>query len=104
WLGGPSTTLLVRAPARGGSALVTAYLGRDPATLPLTLTIRRGDAATEPPVRTASFALRTEGAPRPEIGLELVLDIRGRGDVYFFGSAVAGRVGAGARVEAFRCL
>ena len=104
WLGGPSTTLLVRASARGGSALVTAYLGRDPAILPLTLTIRRVDAATEPPVRTVSFAPRTEDAPRPEIGLEIVLHIRGRGDVYFFGSDWAGRVGPGSWVEAFTIL
>jgi hypothetical protein len=108
WLGGPSTTLLVRAPARGGSALVTAYLGRDPATLPLTLTIQRVDAATEPRVRTVSFAPslapQTEGAPRPEIGLEIVLHIRGRGDVYFLGSEWAGRVGPGSWVEAFTIL
>ena len=38
WLGGPSATLLVRAPACGATALVTAYLGHDPAISPLTLT------------------------------------------------------------------
>src|SRR5205823_9168751 len=91
WLGGRSTTLLVRAPARGGTALVTAYLGHDPAATTLALTIRRVDAATEPPVRTVSFAARTESASAPEIPLEIVLHIRGRGDVYFFGSDWAGR-------------
>ena len=53
WLGGPSTTLLVRAPARGGTALVTAYLGHDPAATTLALTIRRLDTASEPPARVA---------------------------------------------------
>ncbi|TMJ73306.1 MAG: hypothetical protein E6G73_11710 [Alphaproteobacteria bacterium] len=104
WLGGPSTTLLVRAPARGGTALVTAYLGHDPAAPPLALTIRRVDAATEPPARTVSFAARTESAPAPEIPLEIVLHIRGRGDVYFFGSGWAGRVGPGSWIEAFTIL
>ena len=104
WLGGPSTTLLVRAPARGGTALVTAYLGHDPAAPPLALTIRRLDTASEPPVRTVSFAARTASASAPEIPLEIVLHIRGRGDVYFFGSDWAGRVGPGSWVEAFTIL
>ena len=103
WLGGPSTTLLVRAPARGGTALVTAYLGHDPAATALALTIRRLDTASEPPARTVSFAARTESAPAPEIPLEIVLHIRGRGDVYF-GSDWAGRVGPGSWVEAFTIL
>ena len=104
WLGGPSTTLLVRAPARGGTALVTAYLGHDPAAPPLALTIRRLDTASEPPVRTVSLAARTASASAPEIPLEIVLHIRGRGDVYFFGSDWAGRVGPGSWVEAFTIL
>ena len=104
WLGGPSTTLLVRAPARGGTALVTAYLGHDPAAPPLALTIRRLDTASEPPARTVSFAARTESASAPEIPLEIVLHIRGRGDVYFFGSDWAGRVGPRSWVEAFIIL
>jgi len=104
WLGGPSPTLLVRAPARGGAALVTAYLGHDPATPLLTLTIRRLDAATEPPPRTVSFAVPAESTAAPEIGLEIVLHIRGRGDVYFFGAGWAGRVGPGSWVEAFTIL
>jgi len=102
WLGGPSTTLLVRAPARGGTALVTAYLGHAAATL--ALTIRRLDTASEPPARTVSFAARTESASAPEIPLEIVLHIRGRGDVYFFGSGWAGRVGPGSWIEAFTIL
>jgi hypothetical protein len=104
WLGGPSPTLLVRAPARGGTALVTAYLGHDPVAPPLAMTIRRVDAATEPPVRTVSFAARPESASAHEIPLEIVLHIRGRGDVYFFGSDWAGRVGPGSWVEAFTIL
>src|SRR5437868_7159592 len=103
-LGGPLTTLLVRAPARGGTALVTAYLGHDPAAAPLALTIQRLDTASEPPVRSVSFAARTESGPAPEIGLEMVLHIRGRGDVDFFGSDWAGRVGPGSWVEAFTIL
>jgi hypothetical protein len=104
WLGGPSTTLLVRAPTRGGTALVTAYLGHDPASPPLSLTIRRVDAAAELPPRTVSFAEPTDSAPAPEIALEIVLHLRGRGDVYFFGSDWAGRVGPGMWIEAFTIL
>jgi hypothetical protein len=42
-----------------------------------------------------SFAARTGSALAPEIPLEIVLHIRGRGDVYFFRSEWAGRVGPG---------
>lgn len=104
WLGGPSTTLLVRASAQGGTALVTAYLGHDPASPPLSLTIRRIDAAAELAPRTVSFAAATDSAPAPEIALEIVLHLRGRGDVYFFGSDWAGRVGPGMWIEAFTIL
>ena len=104
WLGGPSTTLLVRAPAGGGIALVTAYLGQDAANPPPTLTIRRLDAAAEPPARTVSFAAASTSAAVPEIALEIVLHIRGRGDVYFFGSEWAGRVAPGSWIEAFTIL
>ena len=51
-----------------------------------------------------SFAARTGSAPAPEISLEIVLHIRGRGDVYFFGSDWAGRVGPGSWIEAFTIL
>src|SRR5262249_18535463 len=63
WLGGPSPTLLVRAPARGGAALVTAYLGHDPATPPQTPTFRPLHAATEPPPRPVSFATPPPSTP-----------------------------------------
>ena len=104
WLGGRSTTLLVRSPVRGGRALVTAYLGHDPAGPPLAMTIRRIDAAAELPARTVSFAAQAQSGAPPEIGLEIVLHIRGRGDVYFFDSGWAGRVGPGSWIEAFTIL
>jgi hypothetical protein len=104
WLGGRSTTLLVRSPVCGGRALVTAYLGHDPAGPPLAMTIRRIDAAAELPARTVSFAAQAAAGAPPEIGLEIVLHIRSRGDVYFFDSGWAGRVGPGSWVEAFTIL
>jgi hypothetical protein len=105
WLGAPADTLFVRSPAGGGAALVTAYLGRDPSGPPLTLAIRRLDAPAERPVTT--LALATPAMParsHEEVGLEILLHIRGRGDVYFFEPGWAGRVGAGSWVEAFAIL
>jgi hypothetical protein len=105
WLGAPADTMFVRSPAGGGAALVTAYLGRDPSGPPLTLAIRRLDAPAERPVTT--LALATPAMParsHEEVGLEILLHIRGRGDVYFFEPGWAGRVGAGSWVEAFAIL
>jgi hypothetical protein len=102
WLGAPADTLFVRSPAGGGAALVTAYLGRDPSGPPLALAIRRLDAPAERPVTT--LALATPARSHEEVGLEILLHIRGRGDVYFFEPGWAGRVGAGSWVEAFAIL
>jgi hypothetical protein len=113
WLGGQADVLFVRSPAGGSAALVTAYLGRDPAGPSLALAIRRldrppnasGIAADELPVMTVSL-VTPMAATRPpeEIGLEILLHIRERGDVYFFEPGWAGRVGAGSWVEAFAIL
>jgi hypothetical protein len=105
WLGAPADTLFVRSPAGGGAALVTAYLGRDPSGPPLALAIRRLDAPTEFPI--ATVVLTAPAIPvrsQEEVGLEILLHIRGRGDVYFFEPGWAGRVGAGSWVEAFAIL
>jgi len=105
WLGGPAESLFVRSPAGGAAALVTAYLGRDPSGPPLALAIRRLDAPAEPPIMTVALAM--PGIParsQEEVGLEILLHIRGRGDVYFFEPGWAGRVGAGSWVEAFAIL
>ena len=113
WLGGQADTLLVRSPAGGAAALVTAYLGRDPSAPSLALAIRRldgpphssGIAAAELPVVTVPLATPTgPSRPQEEVGLEILLHIRGRGDVYFFEPGWAGRVGAGSWVEAFAIL
>ncbi|HZE46820.1 MAG TPA: hypothetical protein VE087_08075 [Xanthobacteraceae bacterium] len=105
WLGGPAESLFVRSPAGGAAALVTAYLGRDPSGPPLALAIRRLDAPAELPIMTVALAM--PGIPvrsQEEVGLEILLHIRGRGDVYFFEPGWAGRVGAGSWVEAFAIL
>jgi hypothetical protein len=97
--------LFVRSPAGGAAALVTAYLGRDPSGPPLALAIRRLDAPAELPIMTVALAM--PGIPvrsQEEVGLEILLHIRGRGDVYFFEPGWAGRVGAGSWVEAFAIL
>jgi hypothetical protein len=105
WLGGPADSLFVRSPAGGGAALVTAYLGRDPSGPPLALAIRRLDASAELPVTTVALATPAISAPSQEgVGLEILLHIRGRGDVYFFEPGWVGRVGAGSWVEAFAIL
>jgi hypothetical protein len=113
WLGGQADTLFVRSPAGGSAALVTAYLGHDPSGPSLALAIRRldrpsasaGGAAAEPTVVMVPLATSMAPAlPQEEIGLEILLHIRGRGDVYFFEPGWAGRVGAGSWVEAFAIL
>jgi hypothetical protein len=113
WLGAQADTLFVRVPIGGAAALVTAYLGRDPSAPSLALAIRRldgppdsvGIAAAELPVQTVTLTTPTASArPQEEVGLEVLLHIRGRGDVYFFEPGWAGRVGAGSWVEAFAIL
>ena len=105
WLGGPAESLFVRSPAGGAAALVTAYLGRDPSGPPLALAIRRLDAPAELPIMTVALAMpEIPVRSQEEVGLEILLHIRGRGDVYFFEPGWAGRVGAGSWVEAFAIL
>jgi hypothetical protein len=105
WLGAPADALFVRSPAGGGTALVTAYLGRDPSGPPLALAIRRLDAPMELPITTVALAAPAiPTRSQEEVGLEILLHIRGRGDVYFFEAGWAGRVGAGSWVEAFAIL
>ena len=113
WLGGRADTLFVRSPREGGAALVTAYLARDPSGPALALAIRRldgpadspGATPAELPIMTVPLATPAVTArPREEVGLEILLHIRGRGDVYFFEPGWAGRVGAGSWVEVFAIL
>jgi len=113
WLGGRADTLFVRSPPEGGTALVTAYLARDPSGPALALSIRRLDRPTdapgttpaEVPITTVPLATPVVAVrPQEEVGLEILLHIRGRGDVYFFEPGWAGRVGAGSWVEAFAIL
>jgi len=104
WLGGSSGSLLVRSPASGGSALVTAYLGRDSSAAPLELAIRRLDAAPAQPVQTVTFGAEAEATPSHGVGLEIVLHIRGRGHVYFVDPDWAGRLEPGSWIEALTIL
>jgi hypothetical protein len=104
WLGGSSGTLLVRSPAGGGSALVTAYLGHASSAAPLELAIRRLDAAPEQPVQTVTFGAEAEATASPGVGLEIVLHIRGRGHVYFVDPDWAGRLEPGSWIEALTIL
>jgi hypothetical protein len=101
WLGGTHKVLFVRSPARGGAALVTGYLARDPVTMPLELDIRR----VAPP-DPAVMRLRMVGAravePSPEgTGLDIIAHIRGRGDVRFLDTPWVGRLGPGLWIEGF---
>lgn len=106
WLGGRHNMLFVKAPA-GGAALVTAYLARDPDSIPLELEVRRvgapGSAAAAPVARLMRLQLGEPGsaprAPQP-VGLDIVAHIRGRGDVRFSNTPWVGRVGPGLWIEA----
>ena len=101
WLEGRNKVLFVKSPAGGGAVLVTGYLARDPATMPLEVDIRRV-APPGPPVMT----LRMGGAGAAErsaegAGLEIVAHIRGRGDVRFLDAPWVGRLGPGMWIEGF---
>jgi hypothetical protein len=112
WLGGPESTLFVRTPPGGGGALITAFLARDADTPPLDLTIRRLNAApgssraavADSPVLTVSLSQPVAAEGPREAGTEIVLHIRGRGNVHFFDPEWAGRLGGGSWIEAFTIL
>jgi len=112
WLGGRESTLFVRSPPGGGEALITAFLTRDADGPPLDLTICRLNAApgfpgatvVEPPVLTVSLSKPVPAEGPREVGTEIVLHIRGRGDVHFFDAGWAGRLGSGLWIEAFTIL
>src|SRR5207253_6525219 len=103
--------LFVRMPAGGGGALITAFLARD-ADAPLDLTIRRVDIASGvsdaaspvSPVLTVPLAAPVVDEGPREVGTDIVLHIRGRGDVHFFDPDWAGRLGHGSSIEAFTIL
>ena len=100
WLGASHSTLLVKSPAGGGLALVTAYPARDPQRPPLQLDIRRLDAAgfardaaepaqstgegasgiRQPPFATVFLADPITGPAAPgAVSTEIILDVRRRG-------------------------
>jgi hypothetical protein len=112
WLGGPDNTLFVRTPPGGGSALITAFLTQDADAPPLDLTIRRLNAASgssgaviaSSPVTTVSLRQVAHAEGPRDVATEMVLHIRGRGDVLFFDADWAGRLGTGSSIEAFTLL
>jgi len=112
WLGGRESTLFVRSPPGGAEALITAFLARDTDGPPLDLTIRRlnavpgspGATVAEAPVLTLSLGKPAASEGLCEVGAEIVLHIRGRGDVHFFAAGWAGRLGSGLWIEAFTIL
>ena len=130
WLGGRHNVLFVKSPAGGGAALVTAYLARDPESMPIELSIRRldppaptpiaagdegkgverqpaGHAAPAPPSAVVTLRLGAPGASArsPQgTSVDVVAHIRGRGDVHFRDATWVGRLGPGMWIEAFMIL
>jgi hypothetical protein len=125
WLGGRHKVLFVKSPPGGGAALVTGYLTRASAGLPLALDIRRlsppgppmlaAEGAEREPRGRASTPLApvmtlrmgdTVAAERspPRIGLDVIAHIRGRGDVRFPDTPWVGRLGPGLWIEGFVIL
>lgn len=124
WLGARHATVLVKAPAGGAVALVTAYPARDPSRPPVSLEIRRLDAAgfaealpgrehsdaeleglraiPQPPLATLVLAdpVATPASPE-EVRVEITAHVRGRGDVRFADAPWAGRLGSGLWIESF---
>ena len=113
WIAPGQSPVLVKSPVGGGLALVTAYPGRDPRGGPLQLEIRRLDAAgfgeldgagdvLEPPFATVFLADPVPLAAEAEsVGVEITLQIRGRGDLRFANAPWAGRLGPGLWIEGF---
>lgn len=108
WLGGRHNMLFVTLPAGGGAALVTAYLARDPDSMPLALEIRRVGApgpatagSPAPVVRLMMGEPASADRPPQAVSLDIVAHIRGRGDVRFVNTPWIGRLGAGLWIEAF---
>lgn len=121
WLGARHSTVLVKSPAGGGLALVTTYPARDSERAPLKLEIRRLDAAgfaiaTAPRGQPAEdtavsrqppFAILFLADPiatpqgEEEVRVEIVVHVRGRGDVRFVDTPWAGRLGPGLWIESF---
>jgi hypothetical protein len=125
WLGGRHNMLFVTAPAGGGAALVTAYLARDPDSMPLEVEIRRVGApgpatvlsdaesagvghagsatvhSAPPFVRLTMGGAAAADRSRQRVSLEVVAHIRGRGDVRFVDTPWIGRMGPGLWIEAF---
>jgi len=118
WLGGRRRMLLVNAPEAGAAALVTAYPARDPDAPPLAVEIRRvgdatggdsrpGAAAGVPallPLMTLLLADPPALMPGQPVNLDVLVHIRGRGDVRFIDAPWVGRLGAGMWIEAFTLL
>jgi hypothetical protein len=108
WLGGQHQVLFVKAPG-GGTALVTGYLARDPDAPPLRLDVFRiGGEVLSPaghdagsPILTLDLTGAEDGPwPRP-VTVHVLAHIRGRGDIRFFDTSWAGRLGPGQWIEAF---
>jgi hypothetical protein len=101
WLGGRQKILFVRSSAGGATALVTFYLARDPAMMPLELDIRRV-APPDPAVMRLTMGGAGAAERPPEgTGLDIVAHIRSRGDVRFLDAAWVGRLGPGLWIEGF---
>jgi hypothetical protein len=120
WLGARHSTVLVKSQPGGGLALVTAYPARDAEHPPLKLEIRRLDATgfaaaavadrpdkhtavvRQPPFATLflSDPIATPEGPE-EVRIEVVVHLRGRGDIRFVDAPWAGRLGPGLWIESF---
>jgi hypothetical protein len=125
WLGARHATVFVKSPAGGAVALVTAFPARDPARPPVSLEIRRLDAAgfaeplagqeqsdvqpaedlravRQPPLGTLVLADPVVIPASPEeVRVEIIAHVRGRGDVRFVEAPWAGRLGSGLWIESF---
>jgi hypothetical protein len=106
WLGGRHGMLFVSVPPGGAAALVTAYLADEPVDLEI---CRIGVAGPAPDATLPRLGERlrlTLAAPEAaapsgnEVGLEIVVHVRGRGDVRYVDAPSVGRLGRGLWIEA----
>jgi hypothetical protein len=95
WIGAEGGSIVLRAPARGGHVLVTAYTLPDQATEPFDVELQPIDGTS--PVATEAA---TRAPSSASLRAEIVLHIEREGDRQFAAGGWAGRIGSHLRVEA----
>ena len=105
WLGREGGVVVLRSPAGGGCAVITAYGMPGAASAELSLDLQRLDASAAgdvvPPPATTMSPPPLSVSPGRELATEILLHIERAGDRLFPGAGWVGALGRRMRVEAF---